>query len=279
MSHKLIGLAGVLFLLTATRAPAQQQEAAAPAPLPAATPSEMECSGFIAATPLSNDLYVFDGADNDFRDALHQFATGSYVYIRSRSGSTTISVGSEFSLVRSAKELMRVRWLPGQGGAMRSLGTAYEDVGRAKVIAVTPHGAVAQVTFACGSVRPGDVAIRYQPRPIPEYAPRAPLDRFAPSNGKRAGAIAAATNDLPYVGVGKTVYVNLGQSDGVSPGQRYRVFRIFRDITHAGYLSLPEPPRENIGELVILSVQEKASVGMVVQSIREISLGGGVELE
>ena len=223
-------------------------------------------------------VYVFEVSDNDTRDVLHQFATGDYVYIRSRSGAA-ISAGSEFSIVRPAKELMRVQWYYGQGGSLRSLGSMYEDYGRARVIAVTPHGAVAELTFTCGPVRPYDLAIPYQARTIPEYTLSAPLDRFALPNNKRVGAITAGAGNAAYLGVGSMAYVNLGQAEGVSPGQRYRIFHIFRGISTVGYGSLPEPPRETIGEMVILSVQEKASVGMIVQSVREVSLGDGIELE
>jgi hypothetical protein len=73
--------------------------------------------------------------------------------------------------------------------------------------------------------------------------------------------------------------VNLGQEDGVSPGQRFRVFRIFREQTGEGFWAYPETPRETTGELIILSTQARSSVAMVISSVREITLGDGIELE
>lgn len=276
MHRKLLSLAGALLLFAATGTLAQEPEAAQPAVVPAATQSEMDCSGFIAGTPVSNDLYVLDGADNDFREPLHQFSTGNFVYLRSRSGQG-FAVGSEYSLVRSAKELMRIKWYPSQGASVRSLGHPYEDMGRVKVTSVTPYGAVAEVTFTCGPIRPGDIALPYQPRAIPEYTPTTHIDRFAPPNGKMVGAITAAANNGAGAGQGRIVYINLGQEDGAKPGQRYRIFRIFRERLDAGFWALPETPRETIGELVILSAQERSSVAMVVNSLREITLGDGIE--
>lgn len=276
MYRKLLSLAGVLLLCAVPVGLAQEEGAGAG--VPAATRSEMDCSGFIAGTPISNDLYVFDGADNDNREPLHQFAlAGSYVYLRSRTGQG-FPVGSEYSIVRSAAELMRIKWYAGQGGSVRSLGKAYEDIGRVKVTTVTPFGAVAEVAFACGPVRPGDLAVPFQPRAIPNYTPSAGLDRFALPNGKLVGAITAAADNAPYLGQGLIAYVNLGQEDGVRPGQRFRIFRIFREHVSRGFLTLPETPRETTGELVILSMQERSSVAMVVKSAREISLGDGIEL-
>jgi len=274
--RKLIVLAGVFLLLAVTRGLAQEPVADAAA-LPAATQSEMDCSGFIAGAPVSTDRYVLDGVDNDFHVPVHQFAPGDFVYLRSRTG-VGFAVGNEFSVVRPATELMRIRWYEGQGGSVRSLGSLYEDVGRVKVITVTPHGAVAEVAFACGPIYPDDIVVPYQARAIPQYTPAAQLDRFALPNGKLVGAITAAEDNTGVLGVGMIGYVNLGREDGVSPGQRFRIFRIFREETE-GMWAFPETPRETLGELVILSAQERSSVAMVVSSTREITLGDGIELK
>lgn len=277
MYRKLIVLAGAFLLFAVTRGLAQEPAAEATA-IPAATQSEMDCSGFIAGTPVSTDLYVLDGADNDSHVDVHQFATDDFVYLRSRSGGS-FAVGNEFSVVRPAKELMRIKWYEGQGGSVRSLGSAYEDLGKVKVIRVTPHGAVAEVTFACGPISPDDIVLPYQARVIPQYTPAAQFDRFALPNGKLAGAITAAANNAGALGGGRIAYINLGREDGVSPGQRFRIFRIFREQTGGGFWAFPETPRETLGELVILSTQDRSSVAIVVSSTREIALGDGVELE
>jgi hypothetical protein len=275
--RKLIVLAGVFLLMAVTRGLAQESAAETTA-IPAATQSEMDCSGFIAGSPVSTDLYVLDGAGNDFRVAVHQFATGDFVYLRSRSGGS-FAVGNEFSVVRPAKELMRVKWYEGQGASLHSLGTLYEDLGKVKVTSVTPHGAVAEVTFACRPIVPDDLVLPYRARVIPQFVPAAQFDRFALPNGKLVGAITAARDNAGALGRGSIAYVNLGREDGVSPGQRFRIFRIFREQIGEGFWARPETPRETLGELVILSTQERSSVAMVVSSTREIALGDGIELE
>jgi len=172
-----------------------------------------------------------------------------------------------------------ISWYTGQRSSIRSLGRPYEDVGRVKVVANTPHGAVAEVTFACGPLTPKDIVLPYQAREIPTYTRSATLDRFTLPNGKMVGAITAVRDHGGVLGEGTIAYINLGQSDGTTPGQRYRVFRIFRESIDRGWKALPETPRETIGELVILSAQEKSSVAIVTQSRRDISLGDGIELE
>jgi hypothetical protein len=267
-----------VFLLLAV-ASALGQDAAPAAPWPAASQSETDCSGFISGQSLSNDLYVFEGTDNDFHSPGRAWSVGDFVFLRSRSGSGGYAVGSEHTLVRSAKELMRVRWYDGQGGSIRSLGKPYEDVGRVKVTNVTPFGAIAQVTFACGPVMTGDLAIPFHARSVPTYTPTEPFDRFAPPNNKILGAITAGVNNAAYFGVGSMAYINLGSSDGVAPGQKFRTFHIIRETSGGGFTVPPEPPREITGELVVLTVEEKSSVAMVVRSTREIALGDGIEQE
>lgn len=278
MYRKIISLAGVFILLAVTMGLAQEATTEPAAAVPAATETEINCSGFISGTQLSNDRYVFDGADNDFHAYLRQFQPGDSVYLRSRTGAN-FAVGAEFAMVRSGKELMRVKWYEGQGGSIRSLGFPYEDVGRIKIARVTPHGAIAEVTFACSPVRPSDFAVPYQPRTIPQYTPSGNPDPFSLPNGKLAGTITAGVDNAAYFGLGSRAFINLGQSDGVSPGQRFRIFHIIREGASAGFRTMPEPPRETTGELVVLSTQEKSSVVMVINSSREVALGDGIELE
>jgi len=219
-----------------------------------------------------------DGADDDLHMPYKQFTTGDMIYLRYGRG-TNVAEGAEYAIVRSGRQTFETAfWYGGQGGSLRSLGKPYEDVGRVKVTRVTPVGAVAQVTFACDALYPGDLAVPYEPRPIPEYTPTANFDRFAPPNGKKLGVITAAKNNVDILGRGDIAYINLGESDGVRPGQKYRVFHIMHEQS-ADSPPARALPRESTGELVILSTQEKSSVGIVVFGLREIFLGDGIELE
>lgn len=306
MVRKALCFVTVFFLFTVPQALAQSQEPAqapsTPAPaqpqaapagaIAAATRSEVECSGFITATPVPSDVYVFDGADNDFRSPYRQYVTRDFVYLRTQKGSA--AVGSEYRLVRQATASTigsggsqlplfgRATWYSAQERSISSLGQAYEDVGRVKVIAVAPEGAVAEVTFACGLVAPDDLAIPYQAREIPTYDPSLKVDRFAPmKEGRKPGEIVAAAGNAGALGNGSLAYVSLGEGDGARPGQRYRILHADRDFVGGSWLSKPyqAPPAETVGELVILFAQERSSVGIVISNVREISLGDAVAPE
>ncbi len=284
------GLTAACILLSVGRALAQAPDAAA-APdvlVPAAKVSQIECSGFIAGSSVSTGFHVSDGADNDFRQSFRQFTRGNFVFLRGEGGNPT--VGKEYRLVRPSTGAIlggdalplfgRATWYPGQDRAIHSLGHAYEDVGRVKVTTLTPEGAVAEVTFGCSSIAPGDVAIPFTARPIPTYEPGRSFDRFAPtSEGRRAGTIVAGAGNDGVLGNGSIAFVDLGEGEGARPGKRYRIIHRDRETMVAGPRLSGATPTETIGELVILFTQERSSVAAVVSCVREVGLGDGIVAE
>jgi len=277
VSRRILSLAGV-FLLLAVATALAQEASTTPAPaIPAASRYDIDCSGFIAGSRLPEDVYIVDGADNDFHQPLRQFVTGDTLFLGHRPG-TSVAEGTEYSLVRPGNQIFQTTRYAGQHSSLRTLGKTYVDVGRIKVTRLTPQGVIAEVTFGCGPVYPGDLAVPYKARAIPDYTPTKEFDRFAPPNGKMLGAITAAKNNAGAVGQGAITYINLGESDGVKTGQRFRIFRMVREPLE-GLFALPDTPLESVGEMVILTTQERSSVGIVVKCVREIYLGDGVELE
>lgn len=277
MRSRILNLLGVICLLGVPAAFGQDAASDMPVSYPAASWTEMNCSGFISAQDVSKDVYLFGGADNDTENPVRAWIVGEHVFLRSRSGD--LAMGAEFSLVRSASELMRVRWYDGQGASVRSLGKPYENVGRVKVIRTNPEGAIAEVTSACTAIMRGDLAIPVVNRAIPAYSLTPAFDRYPPHNGKILGAITAGVDNASFFGNGSRAYINLGTSDGIAPGARFRIFHIFRD-ERGGTLHAPiEGPRQTTGEMVVLHCEENSSVAIVVRAIREIKLGDGIELQ
>ncbi len=272
---------GVFFVLFAVSGFCQQPTTAASAvasdtvSAAAASRTDMDCSGFIAPTKVPKDIFVFDGTDNDFQSRFRLYTTGNFVYLHGKA-----ATGAEYALVRPAKRQYTISWYQGQRSSIRTLGHPYEDVGRLRVISQTPQGAVAQVTATCGGVTPGDIAVPYQQRAIPEYNLAQNLERFAPKKqGRLTGAITAAASNAGFLGAGSIAYLNLGSTDAVRPGQRFRIFRVFRDRVERSLTAPHDTPLETVGELVVISAQEKSSVAVVVNSLREIGVGDGIELE
>lgn len=290
MLRKMTSLTAVGFLLSVGRVLAQAPDtAAAPAALvPAASPSQIECSGFIAGHSVSTGFHVSDGSDNDFRQSFRQFTRGNFVFLRGEGGNPTVD--KEYRLVRpstgaalggdSLPLFGRATWFPGQDRAIHSLGHAYEDVGRVKVTTLTPEGAVAEVTFACSPVAPGDQAVPFEARPIPTYESSRGFDRFAPvGEGRRAGTIVAGAGNDGVLGNGSIAFVDLGEGEGAQPGKRYRIVHRDRETMIGSPRLSGTPPTETVGELVILFTQERSSVAVVISCVREAGLGDGVVAE
>jgi hypothetical protein len=275
LSTKILIVAVACFIFPVALALGQETPPASA--IPAASPSQADCTGFITSSNVPRDVMVLDGANDDLHSPIREFMYGESVYLHSRSNAR-FSVGDQFSIVRPGKELFRTTRYGGEHWSIRSLGRPYEDVGRVQVTHVTPEGAVAEVSFNCGPIYPGDIALPYQPRPIPQYVP-GQLDRFPLPNGKTRGTIVAARNNYGSLKNGDIVYLDLGQQNGVKAGQVYRVYFSLSSLRRSSAWRYPPQPRETVGEVVVLSAQEKSSAAIIVNSTRDIDLGYGVELE
>ena len=275
MSTRTLRVAVVWLIFPVALALGQQTPPASP--IPAATQSQVDCTGFITTSNVPKDIIVVDGADNDLESSIRQFKTKESIYLNNR-GNGRFSVGDLFSIVRPAKELFRTTRYSGEHWTIRGLGEPYEDVGRVQVTHVSPEGAVAEVSFACGPIYPGDLAVPYQPRPIPNYVPTE-WDRFALPNGNIQGTIVAARNNFASLGKGDIVYLNFGGKQGAEVGQRYRVYFSVPSRGVGRWFVYPTQPRETIGEIVVLSTQEKSAAAIIVNCTRDINIGYGVQLE
>jgi len=255
------------------------QEALTPASsIPAASRSQADCTGLIASSPLSEDLSVIGGADDDTRSVLREFVPGQSVFISSR-GHEGAKVGTEYSVFRPAEDIFHTERYSGQGSDLRKLGHPYDDVGRVTITHVNSAGIVARITFACSPVVAGDLLQPFEPRPIPEYEVRPPLDHFAPLvPDKPQGIVVAARNNFGFIRNADVVYMNLGQDARVKPGDRFRVFREI-PLHESRLFGKQTTPPEILGEIIVLTVQPKSSVAIVVDSYREIWAGDGVQLE
>jgi hypothetical protein len=246
--------------------------------IPAAVRSQADCTGFIASPSIPRYLSVVGGGDDDFHSVVHQFVQGDSIFI-SQHDHPDIAVGTQFSVVRPAKELFLTTRYQGEGWDIHRLGKPYEDVAEVTVTHVNPEGMVAKVDFSCGSIVTGDILMPFQPRAIPEYTVSPPLDHFAPLNkDRRHGRVTASRNNFGYFGRETVVYLNLGEKDGAKPGQRFRIYKVLSRHPTGLLSSQPTPP-ETIGEAVVLSVQGKSCTAMIVSSYREIAAGDYVEAE
>ena len=270
-------LAGLLLVISAATAKAQETQPAATMSVPVASYSQANCTGFIADTPVPHDLFVLGGADDDFHSVVRQFVKGESIFISQRNGGQ-LAVGADYNVVRPVKDLFATMHYQCEGGDIGKLGMPYADVAQVKVTHVNPDGVVAKITFSCEAIVPGDTLVPFQPRAIPDYTVSKPLDHFAPLDQNKAhGRITASRNNFGSFGEGTVVYLDLGEKDS-QPGKRFRIYKVLPPET-TGFLSGKSTPPETIGEAVVLSVNSKSSVALVVSSYREIAAGDHIEAE
>ncbi|MCZ6777697.1 MAG: LysM peptidoglycan-binding domain-containing protein [Acidobacteria bacterium] len=200
---------------------------------------------------------------------------GDYVYLN-RGAEDGIEPGTEYTVVYPGIRVEN----PVTG---RNIGINMRPLGRLRVILVHPETSTAQIVSACDMIRVGGVLVPYVPEVVP-YVTTPEFDRhsYRPS-GKVTGYIVyvndstqylageAITNSISLIAAGSVVNIDLGENDGVQPGDW---FTVFLDSAHGdGY------PADVLGEGVILRTLSRASVAKIMVSDFDIPLGARVEIK
>ncbi|HWP84793.1 MAG TPA: hypothetical protein VNN17_06360 [Terriglobia bacterium] len=259
--------------------------------------SDLYCAGYFSLRPVESSLRIQSSEDGGFKN---EFATGDYVYLNQGQG-TVGGPGQQYAIIRPVKDVNRKEAFAGQRKILEGLGTLYAEVGRIEVASVHEQSATAKVVMACDAIERGDIAVPFQARTAPAFKSQHITDRFAASSGKATGLIAAAKEFDAWLGEGKIVYLNLGSAQGLQPGSYLRIVREYlgggnaefaaasrqlpadmggmggnRRLTPAEEATLP---REVIGEVMVLSVQDSSATGIITYSRSEAAVGDMVELE
>lgn len=229
---------------------------------PASSPQIVQCSPYIVPSPEDESIRIIGNDNDDGRLIKMAVASGEIVYL-GRGADDGLQPGDRFTVHHRRRKVSHP-----DGG---SLGWRIETVAEARVLLVQPDSAAAVVEKACMDVRTGDYLLPYQERPVP-YLTREPFaDMLTPPSGKAQGAIVGLDDPRLAVGAGHIVNVDLGSSDGVTPGQRLVAFR----MNDPGI----EASRFVLGELAVLMVREETATATILQSYREILAGDRVELK
>ena len=280
-----------------TVAPAKAPMAPTPA-VATHTPTyaDVYCAGFVTNQPVQSGLYVVTGDEGGLK---HIFSDRDTIYL-SRGAGYIVNPGGEYMLIRAVKDTIKYEVFAGQHEMLKRLGKTYAEVGRIKVNIVHQETAVAEVEYACREIQPGDVAIPFNQKPMPQFQVGI-FDRFAPPSGKNPGVLVTGKEFQQVMGAGNVVYLSMDASSGVSAGQTYRIFRTYASSaknanrrnmenvpTHMNgmrqsYHLTPEQkktlPRDILGQLVILWAEGRSAVGLITMAGAEIFAGDEVELQ
>ncbi|HXE76041.1 MAG TPA: OmpA family protein [Candidatus Xenobia bacterium] len=265
-----------------------------------ATPKNVYCSGFLAGSPLSNDLRLIGSWDAAGRLIYSQF---DYVYIN-KGADAGIHVGQRYLIVRRYEfdftDPDPIEAFPKQKEMFHAHGTYYQDIGRLEVVAVNDTTSTALVTEICDPVQMGDILIPFEERPVPTFRPPDGFDRFAAATSPQ-GTVIIAQDFVNTAGQGDAVYVNIGSSDGLKVGDYLRFWRWgrvtdfegykgivrgqwrhYHGVPRDGYIPIDTKtrnrlPRELIGEGMVVHADQRSATVIVSLSLTEIHAGDFVE--
>ena len=268
------------------------------------TRSDLYCAGFVNKERLPNANFVAGGLDTP---TTTQYADGEIVYLAGKN----YELGKQYTVVRELRDPNRYETFAGQSAMLKAMGQPYAELATVRVVDTRSKMAIAHIEFSCQPLLPGDIAIPFVEKPSISFHPPLRFDRFAPANGKLSGRIVAARDFDSELGSGMKVYMNLGSTQGVRPGDYFRAVRAYEADLHNAVDSLSfkastaedtqakppsidqkiltktngpdihvaDFPRRAVGEIVVLTTTPTTSTGMIVFAMEDMHLGDGVELD
>jgi hypothetical protein len=223
-----------------------------PSLLPAYEEVSIQCAGYVADKEDERLKVIGSEEGPGGKIAL---ATGDIVYIN---GGTDdgVSPGDMYYVQRRTKKV---------SGGWNILRTGWVTV-----LATQERSAIAEITQACIDVHMEDYLLPFEQIPVPLIPTRREVaTRLTPETGKIRGEIVASIEEVLTLGQGNLVGLNVGEQDGVIPGNIFTIFRyLYKGVQ-----------RKMLGELVILTVREKTSTAKIINSYDYIVEGDLVELK
>ena len=204
----------------------------------------------------------------DFQDS---FSEGDIVYIDG-GVNQGVAAGDRFFVLNRIRPLKRLFDKPKMGRIYteETIGIVYSKIGQIKVLCAQEDTAIAEITYACDPVDIGNVLQPFKPIPVPLVIDPDPSDRCDVPNGLPIGRIIYTRDDQLEIGGGWLVFIDLGSTDGVYPGQ---FATIYRDNPVEGM------PRLVLGELGVLTVEETYSTAILTGGWASVYIGDMVELK
>jgi LysM repeat protein len=190
-----------------------------------------------------------------------------YLGIGSSNG---VTAGQVYEVIRQRRPVYRP-------GTFIQVGVLMVQVGRIQVVCVQDDTAIALVTKAYTSLERGDFIIPYRVHEAPMTTGSPDTDACQPARGEIRGRILETkkggrnTSDAVIVTEGDVVYLDVGQRDNVTAGQYFVVFRRSRLGT--------KYPMLQVGEAVVLAVEQETATAMVTAMRQDISVGDYVQLK
>jgi len=222
--------------------------------------ADVYCSGY-----LGEPAEVFPGAVVSAEKERNQsfFMEGDIVYIDigERDG---VKAGMEFTTVRPQNIV------PKWGSEIEVVGRIYLTPSRLRVICAQERSSIAEISYGCFDTQIGDFILPFEPVPVPLVRRTQVATSCDTPNGKVIGHIVENRGAVTPDGTDSVVYLDLGDADGVNPGD---FFTVYRPSVRA------QGVRTILGEAAVLTTRAQTSVAIITLMTDTIYVGDTVELK
>lgn len=229
-------------------------------PFPVGWEDDVYCAGWIGAIsePVTGSI-----AAAEYEDSRRMYGVGDIVYsdVGAREG---MMVGQEFWVIRPGHLVYRA------GSITDTIGRFYHTPARLRVVCVQETTAILEITESCEPAILGDLLIPFEPIPIPLVRASAPFTQCDAPSGKVTGHIVEVKDRATPVGTDSVVFLDLGEEDGLYPGDFLTVFRARND---SGTI------RTLLGEVAVLWTKGRTCVAKVTSMVDYMGTGDFVEMK
>ncbi len=229
-------------------------------PLPIGAEADVYCSGYLGDRDESFVGRIVN-AEKERNQSMFMAGDILYLDIGAESG---VQAGMEFTIVRPDRLVNR--W----DSVRDTVGRIYMTPGRVRILCAQERASVAEIIYSCNEVEVGDYVAPFEPIPVPLVRRTRPQGICDTPNGKAIGHVVDTRDAVTPVGTGTVVFLDLGEQDGLNPGD---FLTVFRPSTRA------EGLRTVLGEAAILTTRDKTSVAIITSMIDNMGVGDAVEIK
>jgi hypothetical protein len=229
-------------------------------PLPIGVEADVYCSGYLGDR---DEAFVGRVVSAEKERNQTMFMAGDILYldIGAQNG---VQAGMEFTIVRPSRFVNR--W----DSVRDVVGRIYMTPGRVRVLCAQEKSSITEIVYSCNEVEIGDFVAPFEPIPVPLVRRTLPATICDTPNGKAIGHVVDTRDAVTPVGTGTVMFLDLGESDGLNPGD---FLTVYRGSTRA------EGVRTVLGEAAILTTRNRSSVAIVTSMIDFIGVGDAVEVK
>ncbi len=241
--------------------PAVQVEMPPQSPVPPASAQAIACSPVLSEEAAANaGLGTLVKGDDD-RLLLSQ-ENNVFVGLH---GAQSPRVGDRLAVVRAGLRVIHP-W------TKRGLGRILHTLGVLEVTEVRGTTVGARVMYSCDALSVGDRVIPFAPAVFPE-------DKIAQPTSRQVEATVVETpRSLQLLGLQHLVFLDVGQGQGVGPGDVFAIYRPSPPVLNPGTGKAQPIPPERRGEAVVIRVTAQSATAVVTLSGRETQAGDRVVL-